>query len=156
MIGQRQNSVPDVWKFCVFWSCVDTPERRSQIASFVAAWETSKEYMSKEIELKAEAKVLGQPRILQIHERQVMLRAVEAVHGTLGDAECPSPDYLSLKAEETECNEPTAAPLDEIMSKQSSSNSIIQSAVDNTGHIRVTRTKVRRRCPPRRRSTEGS
>ena len=47
--------------------------------------------MSKEVELKAEAKVLGQPRVLQIHERQAMLRAVEAIHGVLGDSECPSP-----------------------------------------------------------------
>ena len=30
----------------------DTPEHRSQIASIVAAWETSKEYMAKEVELK--------------------------------------------------------------------------------------------------------
>ena len=125
----------------------DTPERRSQIASIVAAWETAKEYMSKEVELKAEAKVLGQPRVLQIHERQAMLRAVETIHGVLGDSECPSPDYLAIKAEETECNEPTAAPLDEILSKQSSSNSVIQSAVDNTGHIRVTRTKAKAKMP---------
>lgn len=39
-----------------------------------------------------------------------MLRAVEALHGTLGDSECPAADYLSLKAEETEANEPTASP----------------------------------------------
>lgn len=103
--------------------------------------------MAKEVELKAEAKVLGQPRVLQIHERQAMLRAVEAIHGVLGDSECPSPDYLSIKAEETECNEPTAAPLDEILSKQSTSNSVIQSAVDTTGHIRVTRTKAKAKMP---------
>ena len=125
----------------------DTPERRSQVASIVAAWETSKEYLSKEVELKAEAKVLGQPRVLQIHERQAMLRAVEAIHGTLGDQECPSTDYLSIKAEETECNEPTAAPLDEILSKHSSTNAQIQSAVDSSGHIRVTRTKTKGKMP---------
>eukprot|EP00435_Cladocopium_sp_Y103_P074800 s19_g51.t1 len=125
----------------------DTPENRSQIAAIVSAWETSKEYMAKEIELKAEAKVLGQPRVLQIHERQAMLRAVELVHGSLGEAECPSADYLSLKGEETECNEPTAAPLDEILSKQVSSSSQIQSAVDTSGHIRVTRTKCKAKMP---------
>ena len=38
----------------------DTPASRAQTASVVAAWETAKEYMAKEIELKAEAKVLGQ------------------------------------------------------------------------------------------------
>eukprot|EP00435_Cladocopium_sp_Y103_P032559 s256_g8.t1 len=42
----------------------DTPENRAQTASVVAAWETSREYMAKEIELKAEAKVMGQPRLL--------------------------------------------------------------------------------------------
>jgi len=125
----------------------DTPEARSQTASVVAAWETAREYMAKEVELKAEAKVLGQPRILQIHERQAMIRAVENVHGQLNDSECPSSDYLSLKAEETECNEPTAAPLDEILSKQASSNSQIQSAVDSSGHIRVTRTKAKAKMP---------
>eukprot|EP00435_Cladocopium_sp_Y103_P068509 s490_g31.t1 len=125
----------------------DTPENRSQIAAIVSAWETSKEYLSKEVELKAEAKVMGQPKILQIHERQAMLRAVEAVHGTLGDSECPSSDYLSLKAEETEANEPTASPLDEILSKLASQNSQIQTAVDNSGHIRVTRTKNKAKMP---------
>ena len=45
----------------------DSPENRSQIAAIVSAWETSKEYLAKEIELKAEAKILGQPRNLQIH-----------------------------------------------------------------------------------------
>lgn len=64
-------------------------------------------------------------RVLQIHERQAMLQAVEAIHGVLGDSECPSPDYLSIKVEDTECNEPTAAaPPDEILSNQSSSNSV--------------------------------
>eukprot|EP00435_Cladocopium_sp_Y103_P053047 s1952_g16.t2 len=48
---------------------------------------------------------------------KAMLKAEEAVHGVLGDSECPSSDYLSLKADETEGNGPTAAPLDEILSK---------------------------------------
>ena len=125
----------------------DSPENRSQIAAIVSAWETSKEYLAKEIELKAEAKILGQPRNLQIHERQAMLRAVEAVHGSLNDAECPAADYLSLKAEETEANEPTAAPLDEILSKLASSSSSIQSTVDGSGHIRITRTKTKSKMP---------
>ena len=125
----------------------DTPENRSQIAAIVSSWETAKEYLAKEIELKAEAKVLGQPRVLQIHERQAMLRAVETIHGTVGDSECPASDYLSLKAEETEANEPTASPLDEILSKLASSSSSIQSTVDGAGHIRITRTKNKAKMP---------
>ena len=38
------------------------------LAAIVTAWETAKEYVSKEIELRAEAKVLGQPRLLQVGE----------------------------------------------------------------------------------------
>eukprot|EP00435_Cladocopium_sp_Y103_P022341 s929_g5.t1 len=116
----------------------DSPENRSQIAVMVSSWETSKEYLAKEIELRAESKVLGQPRVLKIHERQAMLRAIEAIHGTLGDFECPSLGYLSLKAEETESKEPSASPLDEILSTQASSSSSIQSAVGSAGHIRIT------------------
>lgn len=112
----------------------DSPENLSQIAAIVSAWETATEYLAKEFELKAEATVLGQPKVLQIHERQAVIRAIEAIHGSLTEAECPSADYLSLKAEETECNEPTAAPLDEILSKLASSNSQIQSAVDSSGY----------------------
>lgn len=41
----------------------DTPENRSQIAAIVSAWETAKEYVAKEVELRAEAKVMGQPRV---------------------------------------------------------------------------------------------
>ena len=46
-----------------------------------------------------------------------MIRAVERIHGCLGESETPSSDYLALKAEETELNEPVASPLDEIISK---------------------------------------
>ena len=133
---------------CKTSHCLQTPQRTDLrlLPSFLHG-RTSKEYLAKEVELKAEAKVLGQPRILQIHERQAMLKAVETIHGTLSDAECPSADYLSLKAEETEANEPTAAPLDEILSKLASSSSLIQSSVDGSGHIRVTRTKTKAKMP---------
>ena len=88
-----------------------------------------------------------------VHERQAMLRALEAVHGQLNDSECPSSDYLSLKAEETECNEPTAAPLDEILSKQASSNSQIQLwTIQATSGSPGPRPRQRCRC--QRRNTE--
>ncbi|CAK9010089.1 Fucoxanthin-chlorophyll a-c binding protein C [Durusdinium trenchii] len=125
----------------------DTPQGRAETAAVVSSWEIAKEFLAKEVELRAEAKVLGQPRILQIHERQAMLKAVEAVYGSLGELECLAPGYLSLKAEETEANEPTASPLDEIISKQASSVSQLQSAVDSTGLIRVTRMKSKSKMP---------
>ena len=125
----------------------DTPDNRAQVAAIVTAWETAQEYVAKETEIRAEAKVLGQPRILQTHERQAMVKAVEAIYGVLGESEVPSSDYLSLKAEETGTNEPTAAPLDEILNRKDSATSQIQSALDSSGHIRVTRTKAKSKMP---------
>lgn len=82
----------------------DTPANRADAAAVVSAWDTAQEYIVKETELRAEAKVTGQPRQLQAHERQAMMKAVEAVYGALADFESPSSDYLSVKAEETETN----------------------------------------------------
>ena len=125
----------------------DTPDNRAQVAAIVTAWETAQEYVSKEIELRAESKVLGQPRILQVHERQAMVRAVERIYGVLSEGETPSKDYLSIKAEETETNEPTASALDEILSKKEATTSQIQSSLDSAGHIKVVRTKGKGRMP---------
>ena len=75
----------------------DTPENRAQVAAIVSAWETAQENVAKETEIHAVAKVLGQPRVLQTHERQAMVRAVEAVYGVLGESEVPSADYLSQR-----------------------------------------------------------
>ena len=125
----------------------DTPEGRAQSASVVSSWEVAQEYIAKEVEIRAEAKVLGQPRALQVHERQAMLKAVEQVYGILQEAESPSADYLSVKAEETESNEPIAAPLDEVTSKKDSTTSGMQSGLDSSGHIRITRTRTKAKLP---------
>lgn len=71
----------------------DTPENRAEVAAIVAAWEVAKEFVSKEVEIRAEAKVLGQPGILQAHGRQALIKAVERVHGALCESETPSSDY---------------------------------------------------------------
>ena len=90
---------------------------------------------------------LGQARALQVHERQAMVRAIEAIYGVLQEAETPSVEYLSLKPEETETNEPVAASLDEVSSKKDSTTSQMQTGLDSTGHIRSTRTKLKAKLP---------
>ena len=67
--------------------------------------------------------------------------------GRHGESETPSSDYLALKSEEAELNEPSAAPLDEIISKRDTASSHIQSTVDTSGHLRVTRTKSKAKMP---------
>ncbi|CAE7543714.1 unnamed protein product [Symbiodinium natans] len=118
----------------------NSAEGRAQIASVVAAWELAKEFSAKEVELKAEAKVMGHKKVLQVQERQAMLRAVTTVYGKLNEAETPTPEYLASKAEECEENEPTASSLDQISSKKDKQVESLQSSVDSSGHLRVTKT----------------
>ena len=87
-------------------------EGRARIASIVVAWEAARDYDEKERELRAEARVVGQKRILQVQERQSMLRTVNSVHGKLNESESPSNEYLLAKAEQCEANEPLGAALD--------------------------------------------
>ena len=118
----------------------DTVEGRAQAAAIVAAWELAKEYTTKEVELKAEAKVLGHKRVVQVQERQAMLRAVTTMYGKLNEGETPSSEYLSTKMDECEANEPTASSLDKISSKRDNQVESLQSTVDASGHVRVTKT----------------
>ena len=125
----------------------DNPADRAETAAIVSSWEVAQEFIAKETEIRAEAKVLGQPRTLQVHERQAMVKAVEAVYGVLQESETPSVEYLSVKAEETETNEPVAASLDEVSSRKDSTTSQMQTGLDSTGHIRITKTKVKSKLP---------
>ena len=54
----------DVRRSCLqdFAIVQDTPDGRAETAAVVSAWEVAQEYISKEVEIRAEAKVLGQPR----------------------------------------------------------------------------------------------
>ncbi|CAE7386813.1 unnamed protein product [Symbiodinium microadriaticum] len=120
---------------------------RQQIAGVVAAWELARDVITKETETRAEAKVLGQPRILQVTERQAMIKAVVAVHGQLGESETPSAEYLALKCEECEVNEPQASTLDAITSKKSTLTTSIQSSLDASGRIHITQHKAKSELP---------
>ena len=124
-----------------------TIEGRAQIAAIVVAWEAARDYDQKEHELRAEARILGQKRILQVQERQAMLRAVTTVHGKLNENETPSNEYLSAKAEQCESNEPLAAALDMISSRKDQQVENLQSTVDPTGLVRVTKTLAKQEMP---------
>ena len=125
----------------------NTIEGRAQIAAIVVAWEAARDYDQKEHELRAEARILGQRRVLQVQERQAMLRAVTLVHGKLNESETPSNEYLSAKAEQCESNEPLAAALDMISSRKDQQVEAIQSTVDPTGLVRVTKTLAKQEMP---------
>ena len=124
-----------------------SPATRANVAKVIAAWSAGKELYSKEKELQAESKVLGMPRNLQHSERLSMLKAVETIHGTLSDQDTPSAEYLALKVEECENGECTASALDEISSKADRNTSALQTSLDSTGHVRITKTKTKGKIP---------
>ena len=72
------------------------------------------------------------PRVLQHTERQAMVKAVEVVLGKLQDVEIPSNEYLALKVEECEANEPQALGLDEISSRADTSSAALQTSLDSS------------------------
>lgn len=123
------------------------PATRADVAKVLTAWELSRAMTTKEQELQAETKVLGMPRVLQHTERQAMVKAVEGSLGKLQDAEIPSNEYLALKVEECEANEPQALGLDEVSSRSDTSSSALQTSLDSSGHVRVTKVKAKGRLP---------
>lgn len=120
---------------------------RAEVARVVAAWNVGKQLHTKETELQAESKVLGMPRILQHSERLAMLKAVETQLGTLADKDTPSAEYLAMKTEEIESGEIVASGLDEMTSKVHKNTSTLQTSLDQAGHVRVTKTKVKGSMP---------
>ena len=121
--------------------------RRAAIAAVVATWEASKDYASKESELRAEAKVLGIPRPVTQTDKSAMRAAYIQAHGALEEMFEPSDDYLSSKMEEIEPHEPTASPLSEVTSKKTAKTMGVQTTVDSGGAVRIVKQRTRGKLP---------
>lgn len=126
---------------------VGGPAARVSAAAVIAAWESAKEFRSKEVQLRAEAKSLMVTRPATVQERTGMRRVVEKAHGSMPSRETPSPDYLSLKLEEVEQDEPTASPLDEVASIEDQETQSLQASLDQTGRVRITKTRNKGKLP---------
>lgn len=120
---------------------------RAALAGLVTAWQIANETNEKDARNRAEAKNLGVPRPLTFTDRNALYNAFERVHGRVDDKEAPSADYLSQKMEEIEQGELLASNLDEIGSKEDSLTIAIQSTVDNSGRLRITRERKKSKLP---------
>eukprot|EP00971_Amphidinium_carterae_P212707 4221203-Amphidinium_carterae.1 len=76
------------------------PENRRKQAAVLSAWDAAKELCTKETQLRAEARVLGEHRPPSTQERNTMRRAVQTRFGRIPDKEVPSADYLAAKMDE--------------------------------------------------------
>ncbi len=121
--------------------------QRAELACLVTAWQVSSEMNEKEIQSRVEARNMGIPRQVTFTDRNALVTAFERVHGRLEEKETPSADYLSQKVEEVEQGELMASQLDEIGSKEEALTLSIQSSVDSTGRLRITRERKKSKLP---------
>ena len=121
--------------------------QRSTLAGLVTAWQMAAETNEKDVQNRAEAKNMGVPRTLTFTDRNALYNAYERVYGRLDDKDSPSADYISQKMEEVEQGELLANNLDEVGSKEESLTIAIQSSVDSTGRLRVTRERKKSKLP---------
>ena len=77
-----------------------------------------------------------------------MLRAVEQARGTeIGEKEQPSTEYIAMILEEIEQDEISAHSLDEVTSKKDSQSLHLQSTLDRSGRVRITRQRQKGKLP---------
>ncbi|CAE7237303.1 unnamed protein product [Symbiodinium microadriaticum] len=122
-------------------------QARAAIAAVVSAWESCREYSTKQSELKAEARVMGVVRPITQTEKQAMRSAYEQAYGSLDESVEPSDDYVSSKTEEVESGEIVASSLTEVTSKRNAKTMGIQTTVDTTGHVRLIKQKSKGEMP---------
>eukprot|EP00435_Cladocopium_sp_Y103_P032652 s3838_g8.t1 len=120
---------------------------RASLAAVVASWQQAADAADKERTTKAEARSLGLPKPLLQTERHAMRVAIERIVGALDEKEEPSADYLAQKLEEVEAGDLLASSLDDISSVKEDSTSQLQSNLDATGRIRITREKKKSKLP---------
>ena len=125
----------------------DSQSNRAAIAAVVSTWEASKEYSTKQNELKVEARVLGVTRPITQNERIAMRTAFEAEFGKVEESFEPSDDYISQKMEEYESSELVASPLSEVTSKKKAKNLSMRTSVDSSGQIRLVKQRGKGAMP---------
>lgn len=117
------------------------PAARIALASLVAAWESSRDQIQRETQLRAESKALNIQRPIGIQERSIMRKALEVKYGRLQSHEVPSAEYLACKSEEIETGEPSAATLDEITSLDDTEGQSLQATLDISGSLKILKKK---------------
>ena len=126
----------------------DTAANRSALAAIVSAWEAARFSHEEEVKLRQEAKSLGAPRPVPHTDRTAMLRAVEAHQGEeMAEREQPAMEYIALLLEEVEQDEIQAHALDEIGSRKEAQSQQLQSSLDQSGRVRITRQRQKGKLP---------
>ena len=120
---------------------------RARLAALVTAWQMAYDVAEKERAVKAEARVMGLPKPLLQSERMTMRTALETAVGRLEEQHEPAPEYIAMKLEEVESGELLASPMEEIASVKDNQSSQLQSTLDSTGRLRITKERKKVKVP---------
>ena len=120
---------------------------RLQLAAGVSAWDIACQQQAREVQIRSEAKALNITRPIGVQERGAMKRACVAIHGSIPSFETPSADYIAVKMEELEHNEPTASQLDEVTSEEDGEAQSLTASLDMTGKVQVIRKRSKVSVP---------
>ena len=131
----------------VFGVDSDTPAGRLEVAKLLGIWETCKEHIAKETQIRAEARALGFTRPATFNEKTSMKKLVEARHGRIPTNETPSSAYVSEKLEEVENNEPVASTLDMVASAEDSEAQNIAQSYDSAGRVQMIKKRIKAKMP---------
>ena len=126
---------------------MDEPGAKLTASVILSAWEAAREQMTREAQLRAEARAARVPRQITDPERVAMRRVIESRFGKLDDDLVPAASYLSTKLDETEQNEPRASTLDEVVSLDDAEDFAVNPTEDLSGLVRMVRKKQKVTLP---------
>ena len=110
---------------------------RLSMSLLIAAWDMCCMSAKKNMEIRAESRAAGTSRPVHQNDRLAMRKVLEAVHGNSPDDEYPASQYLTIKLEEVELNDPQAAPLDDMAHLDHILDHDLSIALDNNGTLRT-------------------
>ena len=119
---------------------------RVQVSTILDAWESAKDFVKKENELRAEARSSHEPKEIQGPEQTMLRRAIQAIGGRRPDKEIPAERYLAKKMQETEVNAPQASPLEEMVSLDDDVDEGQEVSKDRAGYMKL--TQIKKSLPP--------
>ena len=107
-----------------------SPEARKHMAQLLSVWGACRLQLTVVEKHKAEAKLGGNPRLVQTTEHAAMRGAVEVIHGKLRDRECPSKSLMAQKLEQVEENAPEAEDLRDVTSVEDAATEAYAAVID--------------------------
>ena len=111
---------------------------RKDVALIVSAWESAKLQRTFQDKNKEEARVSGQPRLVQTTEYAAMRAAVEKSLGSLKDKEAPSKSLVASKLEQVEDGAPIAEDLRDATSFEDGEGEAYSAVIDpSTATLRI-------------------